>query len=103
MSDRVTAKDEREDTCRPDTNVPLDVFLAAKDAAYGAMSYLDMDWTAHRPVQGDATPKVIAYWVAAAVIKAMSDRPGSTTKEDHQAKENSNATDNPKAAESGTH
>lgn len=71
QGDRVTHHDVREETSKPDREVPLEVFLAAKDAVYGAMSYLDMEWVAHRPVQGDATPKVIAYWAAAAVLKAL--------------------------------
>lgn len=69
--ERVTPFDHREQTCVPDSEMSSAVFMAAKDACYGAMSYLDMEWTVHRPVQGDASPKVIAYWVACAVIKAL--------------------------------
>lgn len=72
--ERKTQFDPREETAAPNRDVPMDVFLAAKDAVYGAMSYVDMEWTAHRPIQGDATPKVIAYWAAAAVMKVLEEK-----------------------------
>lgn len=43
-------------------------YRAAIDAFHEVEIDLDVDWTAHNPIQGEATPKVFAYRIAVAVL-----------------------------------
>lgn len=48
-------------------------FKAALDAFKEVVDELDVDWVAHKPIQGDSTPKVFAYRIARAVLNIEED------------------------------